>query len=89
MPPLIALTAGDQLVTVGGDATTEATLLHHLTQSSPGTNGYFLAFTICLPEADVIHKPVCMGIKSLLTFIDAPHLDSVFYKPLHNKRSFF
>ena len=88
MLSLIEGAAGNQSVTVGGDATTEATLLYHLPKGSLGTDGDFLAFTISLPEADVVHQSVGMGIDFLFALIDTPYLDAMLDEPLDDEGSF-
>ena len=63
-------------------------LLRQLLHSGLGADRGFDAFTGRLPVTDVIQQLVHMGIKPLLSFLCAPHLNAVFDKPLHNKRRF-
>ena len=75
-----------QTITKWNTAAGKMTFLCQLLHSGLGADRGFDAFTGCLPVTDVIQQLVHMGIKPLLSFLGAPHLNAVFDKPLHNKR---
>ena len=77
-----------QTITKWNTAAGKMTFLCQLLHSGLGADRGFDAFTGCLPVTDVIQQLVHMGIKPLLSFLGAPHLNAVFDKPLHNKRRF-
>ena len=54
-----------------------------------GADGCLSAFTVSLPEADIIHQPVGVGINSLFALIYAPYPDTVLNEPFNHEWSFF
>ena len=60
----------------------------HLRLLFPNTDGGFLAFTGCLPEANIVEQLVHMIVKTLLAFLDAPDPDAMSNEPLHHEGRF-
>ena len=44
-----------------------------------------MAFTISLPEADIVGEPVHVAVDPLLALIDAPDLDTLLHKPFQHE----
>jgi hypothetical protein len=60
-------------VSEGSHASAEASLLNHLAERRFGSDGGLFAFTVRLPESDVVGQEVRVRIKSLFSLVDAPH----------------
>ena len=48
----------------------------------------FFAFSVRLPESDVVQQFVSVVVETLLTLLGTPYPDAVPYKPFHNKGRF-
>lgn len=80
--------AFDKIIAIGCYAAFETASFHQLMEAGFGSNGGFLAFSIGLPETDVIQQFIGMVIEPLLPFLGAPDLNAVADKPLHHKWGF-
>lgn len=66
----------------------EVTFFYKLAQTGAGTDGSLFAFSVRLPESDVVQQFVSVVVETLLTLLGTPYPDAVPYKPFHNKGSF-
>ena len=88
MLALIHAPAFHKVIAIGGDAALKASILHKLPQGSFGTYGGFFAFTVRLPEPDVVGEFVGVVVKPLLALLGAPDPDAVLDEPFHHKGRF-
>ena len=77
-----------KVITIRRTAALEVSFFHKLPQAGTGTDRSFFAFTVCLPEADIVQQFVSVVVESLLTLLGTPHPDAVSHKPFYNKRRF-
>ena len=77
-----------KVVTIRRAAALEVPFFHKLPQTGTGTDRSFFAFTVCLPEADIVQQFVSVVVESLLTLLGTPHPDAISHKPFYNKRRF-
>ena len=66
----------------------EVTFFYKLAQTGAGTDGSLFAFSVRLPESDVVQQFVSVVVETLLTLLGTPYPDAVPYKPFHNKGRF-
>jgi len=83
LPPIL-----HERITVGNGTAGVDSFFRHLLKSGLHTDGCFLGFTGCLPEADIVHEFVYMVLEFLLTFIDRPYFNVMLCEPLKNERCF-
>lgn len=58
-----------KVVTIRRAAALEVPFFHKLPQTGTGTDRSFFAFTVCLPEADIVQQFVSVVVESLLTLL--------------------
>ena len=88
MLALVEASASYKVIAIGRKTSFKTAVLDKLAEGGFCTNGSLFAFSVRLPESDVVCELVCVAVKSLLTLLGAPYPDAVLYKPFHNKRRF-
>ena len=88
MLTLVEDTALFQPIPVWRVSSTEPPILYHLAKSRLGTHGGLLAFTVSLPETDVVGQAIRMGLKPLFPFLHAPDANPFLCEPLHHEGRF-
>ena len=66
----------------------EVTFFYKLAQTGAGTDGSLFAFSVRLPESDVVQQFVSVVVETLLTLLGTPYPDAVSYKPFYDKWRF-
>lgn len=77
-----------KVITIRRTAALEVSFFHKLPQAGTGTDRSFFAFSVRLPESDVVQQFVSVVVETLLTLLGTPYPDAVPYKPFHNKGRF-
>ena len=77
-----------EIVAVGSKPAFETAVLDKLAEGGFCADRSLFAFTVSLPEADIVGEFVGVGIKTLLTLLGTPYPDAVLDKPFHHKGRF-
>ena len=85
---LVEASAFHKIIAKRGDTALETAALDKLTKRGFCADGGLFAFTVRLPEANVVGQLVGMAVETLFALLGAPHLDPILYKPFHHKGRF-
>ena len=72
---LVVTPASNKVIAIRGKAAFEAAVLDELAQSGFSTDGSLFAFTVRLPETDIVGELIGMIIKPLLALLGTPYPD--------------
>ena len=81
-------TALYEVIAIWGNTALETSVLDDLAEGGFCTDRCLFAFTVCLPETQVVGEFVRVVIKALFALLGAPDPDAVLDEPLHYKGRF-